>query len=236
MPRASARKAHHPHHGRRRPLIGNHQPVERRLAEPERYFAAQNTVSGASLAGYNQHPLVSRLGRSGEKAGQTRPRAGRRQPVQVNARINRDRAARQPSPRLRVKARVGHRQFFRHRAGWRFCCWLCSVNAFRFGRFSGGRRAGSSVLGARTRRVSTWRARRSAGRVRPAPRRATKARHPRRKAANAFCRQTPPRERPILSGLQSAASSGCLIEHDARKSTNRGCAPATTCSLQRQRR
>ena len=99
MPRASARKAHHPHHGC---AAGSYAPPagRRRLAEPERYFAAQNAVSGASLAGYNQHPLVSRLGRSGEKTGQTRPRAGRRQPVQVNARINRDGAARQPSPDL----------------------------------------------------------------------------------------------------------------------------------------
>jgi hypothetical protein len=123
-------------------LIGNHQPVERRLPEPERYFAAQNTVSGTPLTGYNQHPPFSRLGRSGEKASQTRPRAGRRQPMQINARINRDGAARQPSPRFRIKARLGHWQFFRHRAGWRFDYRLCSVNAFRIGGFSGGRLSG----------------------------------------------------------------------------------------------
>ena len=42
---------------RGRRFIGNHQPVKRRLAYPERHFAAQNTISGAALAGNDQAPI-----------------------------------------------------------------------------------------------------------------------------------------------------------------------------------
>ena len=75
MPRASARKAHHPHHGRRRPAH-RQSPAGRAAAGRTRAVlrGAKHRLR-APLAGYNQHPLVSRLGRSGEKAGQTRPRA-----------------------------------------------------------------------------------------------------------------------------------------------------------------
>ena len=82
---------------RSRRLISNHQPVKRRLAYPERHFAAQNTISGAALAGNDQHPFIARLCSGGEKTGQPRARARRREPVQVNARTNRDCAACQPS-------------------------------------------------------------------------------------------------------------------------------------------